>query len=339
MQSQTFDGRSSFDRLSFLLGADLLPSIPPSYELQIQRRSKFGGLRPCDIPSRLSDSGRAVPIESWLQRFSTPADHATWRNSGFNLVLVTRRTMAIRAPNAALRSFLDETGVEPIIVREGRTGVATFLFRALFGESPSDPEVPSLPSQHILPAAAAGARVEPIEFLGLNRTVLVYGRAANGSPVQHPNLRSLASVPCVPLGKLERCWQQLARRYRPLQRGLRPPPPLMDPRQQLGAFCYPTLIGQLDRHDAAFARWLVDNGHAIGFDGTQAILIRCPWHPQILSRASNAPARFDLRTGRLMCSHPRCARRTNRDFEIRTGFLGSDDVLTDVGRSGPLAAC
>jgi hypothetical protein len=247
--------------------------------------------------------------------------------------------MAIRAPYGALQSFVEETGVEPIIVREGRSDVATFLFRVVFSASPSDPEVPALPSQHILPAAAAGARVEPIEFLGLNRAVLVHGRSANGSVLQHPNLRRFVSVPSVPLGKLERCWQHLAQRYRPLRRGLHPPPPLMDPRQQLGAFCYPTLIGQLDPHDAAFARWLVDNGHTIGFDGTQAILIRCPWHPQFLSRASNAPARFDLRTGRLMCSHPGCARRTNRDFEIRTGFVGGDDLLTDVGRSSLLAAC
>jgi hypothetical protein len=314
---QSFDFRNNFDRLSFLFCGDLLPSVPPSVISRIERRSSSGCMRPSDAPSNYSGDGTPRTIGDWVKMRSTSDQHEQWRRDRLNLLLHTRRTMGFRVPAAELPSFTSDTGIEPIVVREGRRSDLTMLFRIGFGDGDEAPEVPALRPQIIVPTKRTA---DVIEFLGEGRTVLIHGTAANGSPVQLPNIKRFSSVPSVSIAKLEGFWQQLGRRYRPPASGQHPPAPLMDPRQQLGRFCYPALVGRLPRNEADFLRWLVDNGHAVGFDGALAVLVRCPWHRQIHARASNQPARFDLQTGELRCTHLGCADRTNLDFEMRTGF-------------------
>jgi hypothetical protein len=321
-----------FDHLSFLFGADLLQSIHVPGQLE---RTGLYDKRPSDIPSYLGGDGKVHAYSMWTGIYSTPAEHQQWKRGGSNVVLHTRNTYGLRVSLDAVTEFIELTQVEPMVVREGERNSVVLLFKVVFSKSsPSDGtdtgpiEVPTL-SPRVLAekysrvgaAKLIAMSADPIEFLGEGCTVLVHGKAANGSAVRFHGHR-LVQVPVITLDSLERFWRSLADRFGIKGDGHRPAPPLMDLKDRLGRFVYPVLLQKLPPAARDFLQWLAGHGRLLSFNGAESVQVLCPWHPNIRTIASHRPARFDLATGEMSCSHATCQRmnRTRIDFEMRYGF-------------------
>lgn len=303
------DLRRSFDTISDLLNWDLLPSVPSTGALQ---RSAKLARRPSDTPSLIGRNGQAYQLRGWAAIHSTPEERIGWNREGLNLVLHTRRTFAIRAPAALLQTFIEETDVEPLVIREGRRDSILMLFRVeRFG--PDDVQIYSR-ELAVVGGADSGqgsGKGELIEFLGEGSTALVQGTAANGSPVICVNVHKFVCMPIVELKKLERFWEYLCRRYGKQEH----PEPLHDERNAIGRWVIKN-GGRLANDP--YLSHLMDNGWVRGYDGVGDVLIRCPFHRMRPERGEEH-ARYDPQ-GNLHCAHKSCAQRQQADYEWATGF-------------------
>lgn len=303
------DRRRSFDKISDLLNWDLLPSVPARGGLQ---RSARLVSRPSDTPSLISQNGHAYELRGWVAMSSTPEQRIDWNRDGLNLVLHTRRTYAIRAPAELLRTFIEETGVEPLVIREGRRSSILMLFRVeRFG-----PDDLYLQSRELAVVGGAesgrgGGQGEKLEFLGEGSTVLVHGTAANGSPVICTNVHSFVCMPVVRLKELERLWEYLSRRYGKQEH----PEPLYNERDAVGRWMIHN-GGRLATE--GFMRYLFDNGWVRGYGGaTGVVLVKCPFHRLRPERGEQSATYSD---GRITCPDKRCAHRMPADYELATGY-------------------
>lgn len=307
------DRRRSFDKISDLLNWDLLPSVPATGGLRVTARLVS---RPSDTPSLISRNGHAHELRGWVAMSSTPEQRIEWNRDGLNLVLHTRRTYAIRAPSALLQTFIEETGVEPLVIREGRRDSILMLFRVeRFG--PDDThlqsrELAAVQRGGVEPRSGKGSgQGEKLEFLGEGSTVLVHGNATNGSPVICVNAHSFVCMPVVGLKELERLWEYLCRRYGKQEH----PEPLYNERDAIGRWIVHN-GGRLSTE--GFLRHLFDNGWVRGYGGaTGDVLIKCPFH-RLRPERGEQPATYS--DGRVTCPDKRCTHRMPADYELATGF-------------------
>jgi hypothetical protein len=308
---------SSFERCSFLFGADLLPAV---YTPGTIERASLLDTRQCDMPRFIGADGKAHHLRGWTAYRSTPDDHQRWLAEGHNAVLHHRAIYGLRMPDYCEDEFIELTGIKtPLLVREGQRWSILALFKVSPDGNPA----------HALTGLKSRLMAEPegrsnktiqgsgdlIEFLGEGSTSLVYGRATNGSSVAIAGSKQLV-VPTVAIDRLERFWRGLAETYYPRGDGHSGPPMIIDPRERLGQSLYATCMRELPPDAAMFLGWMAQHGKLVGFDGTTASVV-CPFHPHIRTKPSHRPAKFDMLTGEMSCPHPTCQRlgRTRTDFE------------------------
>ena len=308
--------QSSFERCSFLFGSDLLPAVHTPGALE---RVSLFDTRPSDTPSFIGGDGKAHKLSGWTAYRSTPDEHQRWQSEGLNAVLHTRRIYGMRIPGDRVEEFKERTCIEPIVIREGvRSGVVV-LFRLSLDGTPGSLLLDLPPRVLAEPRGfnnrVIGGTADPIEFLGYGSSVLVCGRAANGSSVVAAGLQQLV-VPTARLDAVERFWRDLGDVFWPVGDGHSPAPLIVDARERLGHFVFRQALAQMPPRAAMFLGWMADNGKLVGFEGTTAHVL-CPWHPYIKTKHTHMPARFDMLTGEMTCPHPTCQRlgRTRIDFE------------------------
>ncbi len=308
---------SSFERCSFLFGADLLPAVYVPGQIE---RASLLDTRPCDMPRFIGADGKPHHLRGWTAYRSTPENHQRWLAEGHNAVLHTRRIYGLRMPDYAEEEFISRTGIKtPLLVREGQR----WSIVALFKVSPDGDPAHAITGLKSRLMAEPGGRSnktiqgsgELIEFLGEGSSTLVCGKAANGSNVSMAGSKQLV-VPTVAIDRLERFWRGLAESYYPRGDGHSSPPMLIDPRERLGSFLYATCMREMPPDAAMFLGWMAQHGKLVGFDGTVADVL-CPYHPYIRTKASHRAAKFNMLTGEMTCPHPTCQSRghTRKDFE------------------------
>ena len=306
----------SFDRVSFLFGSRLLPSVPVSaYAPRRQERHGVPLIRRSDEPTQWLSNATVVGVPNWANVRSTPDDHLQWKRDGLNLVLNTGREYAIQAPWEVIQIWKEETGRTPLWFREGQRKFVTLIFRV--SQFDGIDSGLGLPTREFINVKADPHQSDAIRFLGTGNTTLVWGSSAFGVDMRSGSLFEFMSVPRVTLKEIERIWETLCRRWGDDLN----PKPLVDPREQQGRF----LLGQLQSPALTrdgFLRHLTANGYVLGYEGL-SVLLRCPWHPRLKDRATNGPAIYtepgtDASSWR--CPHPSCCGRTTSEVWVKYGY-------------------